>query len=141
MQLHGLLFKPSIHAIWELLSFKKVCKDGRTRKTLNLMLHKDKLEMLRQEIEDRRYYKNPISKAVYNWSDSAIECYKIGGNCALCSIPQIMETPCQMRDKVKELLEEDKKREMQHGTNSASEGQNDNGNDTKSQKDTVCVGV
>lgn len=31
------------------------------------------------------------------WTQSAVDCYKLGCNCNKCNIPLIMETPCQMK--------------------------------------------
>lgn len=34
------------------------------------------------------------------WTQSAVDCYKLGCNCIKCNIPLIMETPCQMKRSV-----------------------------------------
>lgn len=38
------------------------------------------------------------------WSRTAIDCYSRGCICQGCPIPEIMETPCRMKDAVRELV-------------------------------------
>lgn len=38
------------------------------------------------------------------WTRSAEECYELGCICSKCKIPEIMETPCQMKASVIELV-------------------------------------
>lgn len=38
------------------------------------------------------------------WTRSAEECYELGCMCSRCPLPLIMETPCQMKASVIELV-------------------------------------
>lgn len=139
-QLRGMLTKPDLKCLFELLHIPTVDKLGRKIGRINLMFHKDNLEQAKEFVSmQTRFQKG--KKLKNGWTASAIECRKLNGNCALCTVFRIIGVQCRMHDKVRQLLEEEKQREMQHGSSSASEGQNDNGNNTKSKKDTVCVGV
>lgn len=126
--------------LFEKVHVPVVDKLGRRIGRIYKMIHKDNIPEAKEFIKTQNTFNSNRQKQ-YGWTKSARDCYNIGGNCALCTVFRLIGVQCRMHDKVRQLIEEDKQREMQHGTNSASEGQNDNGNDTKSKKDTVCVEV
>ena len=45
------------------------------------------------------------NRIVKRWTKAAIECYKIGCNCKLCEIANIIEEKCQMKYIVIKLVE------------------------------------
>ena len=50
-------------------------------------------------------YKNGKHVAsVRRWTNSAIECYLIGGDCSKCKVAEIIESKCQMKDTIRELV-------------------------------------
>lgn len=44
------------------------------------------------------------SKILSKWTEQAIECYKLRCNCSLCQIKNIMESRCEMKNIVVELV-------------------------------------
>lgn len=49
-------------------------------------------------------YYNIESTVIRRWTQSAVDCYRLGCNCSKCNIPLIMETPCQMKRSVISLV-------------------------------------
>ena len=149
MQLQGMLYDASFRALFENRFIAKVDCLNRTIQRKTLMLHKDNLNLLRATIaEKRQFHKVTRKKLMYGWTESAKDCYAIGCKCHLCSVYPILGERCKMKEKIQILLseqskrnEEDKKRAMQHGTDTTSKGYDDSGNDIEIQKDTVCVGL
>lgn len=39
-----------------------------------------------------------------SWTQSALECYELGGNCVKCSMPNDMKNRCHMREQIKKII-------------------------------------
>lgn len=59
----------------------------------------------------KRLIKGDVAR---RWTRSAVECYEIGCMCSRCYLPLIMETPCQMKIVVMELVRKFGKPETKH---------------------------
>lgn len=46
------------------------------------------------------YFKHRITK----WTESAIDCYRIGCDCSKCEITKLITHPCKMKNEVFELV-------------------------------------
>lgn len=49
-------------------------------------------------------HQNSFKNYKYKWTSAAIDCFKIGCNCKKCSISEIMQTRCKMKEIVLELV-------------------------------------